>query len=227
MTSVPTPSLGKRLAAEALGSLLLACAVIGSGIMAERLAAGNAGVALIGNTLATVTLLGVLIYTLSPISGAHFNPVVSLVMCLRRALSARDFVAYTLTQILAMLIGAMLAHAMFGLALVQTSGHVRSTVGEGIGECVATFVLLFTLLGTVRRNADHAALIVPAAIAAGYWFTSSTSFANPAITIARSITDSFSGIAPDSIGLFVVAQIVGAGLATWVASTLWRCPKSD
>ncbi len=220
---MPAPAihLGKRLAAEALGSLLLACVVIGSGIMAERLAAGNAGVALLGNTLATVTLLGVLIYTLSPISGAHFNPVVSLVNWLRRELSARDFIAYTLTQILAMLAGAMLAHAMFGLALVQSSAHVRSSVGEGIGECVATFVLLFTILGTVRRNPDLTALTVPAAIAAGYWFTSSTSFANPAITIARSITDSFSGIAPESIGLFVIAQCLGAALAWIVTRAFW------
>lgn len=195
--------------------------VIGSGIMAERLAAGNAGVALIGNTLATVTLLGVLIYTLSPISGAHFNPVVSLVMCLCRELSLRDFFAYTLTQIVAMLMGAMLAHAMFGLALVQTSAHVRSSLGEGIGELVATFVLLFTILGTVRRNPDLTALTVPAAITAGYWFTSSTSFANPAISVARSITDSFSGIAPESVGLFVIAQCIGATLAWVVARAFW------
>ena len=219
---VPPVPLGKRLAAEALGSLLLACVVIGSGIMAERLAAGNAGVALLGNTLATVTMLGVLIYTLSPISGAHFNPVVSLVMMLRHELSFRDFIAFTITQIVAMLAGAMLAHAMFGLALVQTSAKVRSSAGEGIGELVATCVLLFTILGTVRRNADLTALTVPAAIAAGYWFTSSTSFANPAITIARSITDSFSGIAPASVGLFVMAQCVGATLAWVVARAFWH-----
>ena len=219
---VPPAPLGKRLAAEALGSLLLACVVIGSGIMAERLAAGNAGVALLGNTLATVTMLGVLIYTLSPISGAHFNPVVSLVMMLRHELSFRDFIAFTITQIVAMLAGAMLAHAMFGLALVQTSAKVRSSAGEGIGELVATCVLLFTILGTVRRNADLTALTVPAAIAAGYWFTSSTSFANPAITIARSITDSFSGIAPASVGLFVMAQCVGATLAWVVARAFWH-----
>ena len=224
--AAPATSLGKRLAAEALGSLLLACVVIGSGIMAERLAAGNAGVALIGNTLATVTLLGVLIYTLAPISGAHFNPVVSLVMMLRGELSLRDFAAYTLTQIISMLAGAMLAHAMFGLALLQTSTHVRSTVGEGIGEFVATFVLLFSILGTIRRNPDLTALTVPAAITAGYWFTSSTSFANPAITIARSITDSFSGIAPASIGLFVIAQCVGALLAWVVARAFWSADSA-
>ena len=224
--AAPATSLGKRLAAEALGSLLLACVVIGSGIMAERLAAGNAGVALIGNTLATVTLLGVLIYTLAPISGAHFNPVVSLVMMLRGELSLRDFIAYTLTQIISMLAGAMLAHAMFGLALLQTSTHVRSTVGEGIGEFVATFVLLFTILGTIRRNPDLTALTVPAAITAGYWFTSSTSFANPAITIARSITDTFSGIAPASIGLFVMAQCIGALLAWVVARAFWSADSA-
>ena len=224
--AAPATSLGKRLAAEALGSLLLACVVIGSGIMAERLAAGNAGVALIGNTLATVTLLGVLIYTLAPISGAHFNPVVSLVMMLRGELSLRDFAAYTLIQIISMLAGAMLAHAMFGLALMQTSTHARSTVGEGIGEFVATFVLLFTILGTIRRNPDLTALTVPAAITAGYWFTSSTSFANPAITIARSITDTFSGIAPASIGLFVMAQCIGALLAWVVARAFWSADSA-
>lgn len=218
---VQPATLAKRLAAEALGSLLLASVVIGSGIMAERLAAGNAGVALIGNTLATVTLLGVLIYVLGPISGAHFNPVVSIVMYLRRALRLRDFVAYTFTQVVAMLAGAMLAHAMFGLPLVQTSTHARSSLGEGIGEVVATFVLLLTILGTGHRNADLSALTVPAAIAAGYWFTSSTSFANPAITLARSMTQSFSGIASESIWLFVIAQCVGALLAWWVAAWLW------
>ncbi len=219
MTPVP---LSRRLAAEALGSLLLACVVIGSGIMAERLAAGNAAVALLANTLATVTLLGVLIHVLGPISGAHFNPVVSLIMRLRGELTTRELVAYVATQFTAMIAGAMLAHAMFGLALVQTSSHVRSSTREGIGEFVATFVLLFTILGTMRRNADLVAITVPAAITAGYWFTSSTSFANPAITVTRSLTDSFSGIAPQSIVLFLAAQCAGA-LAGWAVSRwLWK-----
>ncbi len=218
-------TLGKRLAAEALGSMLLACVVIGSGIMAERLAAGNAAVALLGNTLATVTLLGVLIYVLGPVSGAHFNPVVSLIMRLRGEISTAHLAAYVATQFIAMIAGAMLAHAMFGLALVQTSTHVRSSTGEGIGEFVATFVLLFTILGTIRRHADLAALTVPAAIAAGYWFTSSTSFANPAITVARSFTQSFSGIAPESIALFVAAQCAGA-LAAWIVSR-WLWPSDE
>jgi glycerol uptake facilitator-like aquaporin len=215
-------SLNRRLAAEALGSLLLACVVIGSGIMGERLAAGNAAVALLGNTLATVTLLGVLIYVLGPISGAHFNPVVTLIMRVRGELTTRDSLAYVITQFIAMALGAMLAHAMFGVPLVQTSAHVRSSLGEGIGEFVATFVLLFTILGTVQRSANLAALTVPAAITAGYWFTSSTSFANPAITVARCFTDSFSGIAPESIALFVVAQCAGALIAWKFAAWLWR-----
>lgn len=219
MTQIP-PS--KRLAAEALGSLLLACVVIGSGIMAERLAAGNSAVALLGNTLATVTLLGVLIYVLGPMSGAHFNPVVSLIMRLRGELTTSEFFAYVATQFIAMIAGAMLAHVMFGLALVQASAHVRSSAGEGIGEFVATFVLLFTILGTVRRNSELTALTVPAAITAGYWFTSSTSFANPAITVARSLTDSFSGIAPESLVLFIAAQCIGALAAYAICSWLWR-----
>jgi glycerol uptake facilitator-like aquaporin len=214
--------LSRRLAAEALGSLLLACVVIGSGIMGERLAAGNAAVALLGNTLATVTLLGVLIYVLGPISGAHFNPVVTLIMRVRGELTTRDSVACVITQFVAMVLGAMLAHAMFGVPLVQTSAHVRSSLGEGIGEFVATFVLLFTILGTVQRSANFAALTVPAAITAGYWFTSSTSFANPAITVARCFTDSFSGIAPESIALFVVAQCAGALIAWKFVAWLWR-----
>ncbi|MGL5004374.1 MAG: aquaporin, partial [Casimicrobium sp.] len=187
-------SLGKRLAAEALGSLLLACVVIGSGILAEKLAAGNAAVTLIGNTAATVALLGVLIYTLGPISGAHFNPAVSLIFALRRELSWRDFALFMPTQIVAMIAGTALAHAMFNQSLLQTSTKLRSTTGEGIGEVVATFVLIFTILATIKRNAAACAITVPAAITAGYWFTSSTSFANPAITIARSMSDSFAGI---------------------------------
>lgn len=220
-----TASLRKRLAAEAVGSLLLAAVVIGSGIMAERLAAGNAGVALLGNTLATVTALGVLIYVLGPISGAHFNPVVSLIMRLHGELTTAQFVAYVVTQFAAMVAGAMLAHAMFGVPLVQVSTHVRSSVGEGIGEFVATFVLLFTILGTIRRNSEASAITVPAAITAGYWFTSSTSFANPAITVARSFTDSFSGVAPQSIPLFVTAQVLGS-LAAWTVSRWLWAPEN-
>jgi glycerol uptake facilitator-like aquaporin len=217
---MPAP-LGRRLGAEALGSLLLAATVIGSGIMAERLAAGNAGVALLGNTLATVAMLGVLIFTLGPLSGAHFNPVVSLIMRLRGELTTGELLAYAITQLVAMIAGALLAHAMFGLALLQSSAHVRSSLGEMLGEGVATFILLFTILGTLRRDGNAVALTVPAAIAAGYWFTSSTSFANPAITVARSLTDTFSGIAAPSIAGFVVAQCIGAMAAFATARWLW------
>jgi glycerol uptake facilitator-like aquaporin len=203
-------SLSQKLSAEALGSLLLASVVIGSGILAERMSAGNAGVALIGNTLATVAALGVLIYALGPISGAHFNPAVSLVMALRRELSWRDFMVYVPTQIVAMIAGAVLAHAMFGLALLQTSQKVRSSVGEGIGEFVATFWLLFAILFSVQRSSLAPVFAVPAAITAGYWFTSSTSFANPAISVARSLSNTFAGVAPESLPMFFVAQVCGA-----------------
>lgn len=213
--------LRKRVAAEALGSLLLACVVVGSGIMGERLAASNAAIALLGNTLATVTLLGVLIYILGPLSGAHFNPIVTLLMRERGEISTRDALLYIAAQFGAMVLGTWLAHAMFGIPLMQTATHVRSSFGEGLGECVATFLLLFTIIGTLRRNSAYASLTVPAAIAAGYWFTSSTSFANPAITIARALTDSFAGIAPESVPLFVAGQCLG-GFAAWALSGwLW------
>jgi glycerol uptake facilitator-like aquaporin len=213
-------ALSKRLSAEAIGSLLLACTVIGSGIMAEKLAGGNAAVALIGNTVATAAMLGVLIYTLGPISGAHFNPAVSFVFALRRELSWRDFACFAPTQIVAMVVGTALAHAMFGAALLQTSTKIRSSSGEGLGEVVASFVLVFTILATIKRDAAMCAITVPAAITAGYWFTSSTSFANPAITLARSLTESFSGIAPQSVAMFFICQILGAVLAWLVARKL-------
>lgn len=203
-------SLMQKLGAEALGSLFLACVVIGSGILAERLSAGNAGVALIGNTLATIAALGVLIYALGPISGAHFNPAVSLVMSLRRELSWREFAMYVPTQVAAMIAGALLAHAMFGLPLLQTSQKIRSSMGEGIGEFVATFWLMFAILFSAKRSSLAPVFAVPAAITAGYWFTSSTSFANPAISIARSMSDTFAGVAPSSVPMFVVAQLLGA-----------------
>lgn len=212
-------SLSQKLSAEALGSLLLACVVIGSGILAERLALGNAAVALIGNTLATVAALGVLIYALGPISGAHFNPAVSLVMTIRGDLSWRECACYVPTQIAAMIAGAVLAHAMFGMPLLQTSSKLRSSVGEGIGEFVATFWLLFAILFSASRSSLAPVFAVPAAITAGYWFTSSTSFANPAISIARSLTDTFAGVAPPSVPVFVVAQLIGAISALLVYRT--------
>ena len=213
-------TLSRKLAAEALGSLLLACVVIGSGILAVRLSGGNDGVALIGNTLATVAALAVLILTLGAISGAHFNPAVSLVMAARGHLPWQQLPAYVVVQIVAMIAGAWLAHAMFGLPVVQASAKVRSTLGEGLGEFVATFWLLLTIWGTLSARPNAVWITVPAAITAGYWFTSSTSFANPAITIARSMSNTFAGVQPADIVMFITAQFAGAlvatGLCVWL-----------
>jgi len=209
-----------RLLAEGLGSLLLAATVIGSGIMAERLANGNLAVALIANTGATVAALAALIALLGPVSGAHFNPAVSLVQALRHALTWREASAYALVQILGCCAGAVLAHAMFDLPLIQASLHARTGFPQWLGEVVATFGLVMIVLG-VRRTED-APWMVAAWIGAAYWFTSSTSFANPAITIARSLSNTFAGIAPSHVPGFVVAQILGALAAIPVARALKR-----
>jgi glycerol uptake facilitator-like aquaporin len=204
-------TLSRRLAAEALGSLLLAATVIGSGVMAERLAAGNAAVALLANTGATVAVLEVLITLLAPVSGAHFNPVVTLVMALRRALPLSEAGGYMVAQIVGCCAGAVLAHAMFELPLWQTSAHVRTGAAQWLAEFVATFGLLLVVLGCPK---ERAAWTIAAWIGAAYWFTSSTSFANPAITIARALSDTFAGIRPADAPAFVLAQTVGA-LAAW------------
>ncbi len=190
--------------------MLLTAAVIGSGIMAERLSGGNLAIALLANTAATVAALGVLIAMLGPISGAHFNPAVSLIQALRGKLSMRQAAAYTLVQILGCCAGSLLAHAMFELPLLQTSSHVRSGMAQWLSEVVATAGLILVVMSSA--TAQVAALRVPAWIGAAYWFTASTSFANPAITIARSLSDTFSGIRPDDVAGFVLAQLVGAVL---------------
>ena len=214
--------LRRALIAEFIGSLLLACVVIGSGILAERLAAGNAAVALLGNTLATVAALGVLIVLFNPISGAQFNPAVSLALALRGEQRWRVAAAYALVQSAAMIVGTLLAHAMFSLPLLQSATTVRGSPGEALGEFVATFWLLLTILGTLATRPGGMPLTVPAAIAAGYWFTSSTSFANPAITIARSLSDTFAGVRPADVVNFIAAQLAGAAVALAVARLLWR-----
>lgn len=212
-------TLGPRLAAEALGSGLLAAAVIGSGIMAERLAGGNDAVALLANTAATVAALAVLIALLSPISGAHFNPAVTLAQAARQSLGWRDAALYVLVQIAGCCAGALLAHAMFELPLLQLSAHARSGPTQWLAESVATFGLVLLILG-VRRSED-AAWMVAAWIGAAYWFTSSTSFANPAITVARSLSDTFAGIRPVDAPAFVLAQLAGAAVALGVARRLF------
>jgi glycerol uptake facilitator-like aquaporin len=209
----------KRLAAEGIGSMLLAATVIGSGVMAERLAGGNAAIALLANTGATVAVLATLIALLGPVSGAHFNPAVSLVQALRGAQPWREASAYALFQILGCCLGALLAHAMFELPLLQSSIHTRTGAAQWLAEAVATFGLILVVLG--HRRAEDAPWMVAAWIGAAYWFTASTSFANPAITIARSLSDTFSGIRPADVPGFIAGQLVGALLAVAVAKFLF------
>lgn len=215
------------LLAEGLGSLLLAATVIGSGVMAEHLSAGNAAIALLANTAATVAALAVLIGLFGPISGAHFNPAVSLVQALRGALAWRHAAAYALIQILGCCGGAIVAHAMFGLPLVQSSLHARAGTGQWLAEGIATAGLLLVVLG--HRRPQDAPWMVAGWIGAAYWFTASTSFANPAITIARSLSDTFAGIRPIDVPGFIAAQTVGALLALWLSRYLFpiSAPDSD
>jgi glycerol uptake facilitator-like aquaporin len=199
--------LRRQLIAETLGTALLLAVVIGSGIMAERLAGGNVAVALLANTLATVGGLYVLIEVFGPISGAHFNPAVSAVMALRGELRKAALLPYVTAQLVGAMLGAWLAHAMFDMTIIQFSAHVRSGTGQWIAEAVATAGLLLVIL---RAPATRVAAMVAAYIGAAYWFTASTSFANPAAAFGRMFSDSFAGIAPSSVAGFVIAQLVGA-----------------
>jgi len=203
-------TLLRRLAAEFIGTALLLAIVIGSGIMGERLAGGNAAIALLGNTLATGAGLVVLIHMFGPISGAHFNPVVTLAVLLGRRIGARDAVLYLVPQFLGAIAGAWLAHAMFGVPVLQISRKLRPGTAQGLSELVATFGLIGTILATQARRPEFTPVAVGLYISAAYWFTASTSFANPAVTVARSFSDTFAGIAPASVPLFIIAQIVGA-----------------
>ena len=205
--------MARKLAAEALGTLLLVCTVVGSGIMAVNLAGGNDAVALLGNTIATGAILYVLITIFGPVSGAHFNPAVSMVFRLRGELSNNDFLAYVGAQLIGGLLGTALAHAMFELALLTPSVNIRTGHGQFLAETVATFGLVMTILGGLKYRAEAVPMLVGLYIAAGYWFTASTSFANPAVTLARGFTDSFSGIRPADMPLFWLAQFIGAVLA--------------
>ena len=221
---VEPPPLRRRAAAEGVGAFFLFATVIGSGIMAEHLAGGNVAVALLANTLATGAMLFVLITMLGPISGAHMNPAVSLVAVARRELSAKDAGVYILAQIAFGILGAWAAHLMFDLPMLQLSVKARTGVGQWTGEALATFGLILTIVGTMRHRPASVAASVALYISAAYWFTSSTSFANPAITIARSLSDSFAGIAPHDVPAFILAQLVGAGLAAMVARLLFDRP---
>lgn len=211
----------RQLLAEFLGTAALLAIVVGSGIMGERLAAGNAAVALLANSIATGAGLFVLIVTFAPVSGAHFNPAVTLLGLLRRDLALPAAALYCVVQVVGAVAGVMLAHAMFGLALAQTSTHVRSSVGELIGELVATTGLLVVIGGAKRASIPMVAGLVAAYITAAYWFTSSTSFANPAVTIARALTDTFAGIAPASVVLFIAAQMVSVALGMGLVRVLF------
>lgn len=214
-------TLSRRLLAEALGTGLLLATVVGSGIMAERLAGGNLAIALLGNTIPTGAILVVLILVFGPVSGAHFNPAVTIAFTLRRELPVPDAGFYIAAQIAGGLLGVWLAHAMFELPFWQVSQHVRTGPAQWLAECVATFGLVLTIFGCVARQPASVPYAVGLYIVAAYWFTASTSFANPAVTIGRALSDTFSGIAPAGVPAFVIAQLAGMLLATATARWLW------
>ncbi len=204
----------RKLIAEWLGTFSLLATVVGSGIMAERLAGGNLAVALLGNTIPTGAILVVLITVFGPVSGAHFNPAVTLSFLIRREIAPKAAAAYVSAQILGGIAGVLAAHLMFDLPLVHPSAQPRTGLGQWAGEFVATFGLVGTILACLRARPDFVAVAVGLYITAAYWFTSSTSFANPAVTIARALSDSFAGIAPASVPAFVAVQLLAAALAT-------------
>jgi glycerol uptake facilitator-like aquaporin len=206
-------SLRQKIFAEFLGSTALLATVVGSGIMGVNLSQGNDGIALLANAAATAGMLFVLISTLGPISGAHFNPAVSLVMRLRKELSSRELFFYLIAQMAGAMTGVLLAHAMFEQALVQPGTHARTGMAQYLSETIATFGLLLTIMMAAKQKSAQIPALVASYIFAAYWFTSSTSFANPSVTIARALTQSFAGIRPDDVFGFIAAQFVGALLA--------------
>ena len=212
----------KRLTAEFLGTAFLLAGVVGSGIMAAKLAGGNGALALLCNTLPTGAILTVLILTFGPVSGAHFNPVVSIAMALRRELPLRIAGLYIAAQIAGGIVGVFVAHAMFELPLWQVSMNVRTGPGQWFAESVATFGLLLTIFGCAARTPAAVPYAVGLYITAAYWFTASTSFANPAVTVARALSDTYAGIAPAGVPAFIVAQLVGAAAAVLMAGWLWQ-----
>lgn len=216
-------AFSRRIAAEFLGSAGLVCAVVGSGVMAERLAGGNAAVALLANTIATGGALLALIIMFAPVSGAHFNPIVSLSFAVNREIKWQDAAVYSIAQLCGGLLGVAIANRMFDLPLFFASNKVRNGFGQWLGEFVASFGLVGLIIAVSRRQKSTVvAVAVAAYIAAAYWFTSSTSFANPAVTIARSLTDTFTGIRPADLPGFVIMQLIGAMAATVLFNWLVR-----
>ena len=211
----------RALAAEGIGTALLLATVIGSGVMAERLAGGNGALALLGNTIPTGAILVVLILVFGPLSGAHFNPAVSLAFALRGQFPWNAVAPTIAVQIAGAILGAWIAHLMFDLPVLQLSTKIRSGAGQWFSEAVATFGLVLTIFGCVARTPSAVAYAVGLYITAAYWFTASTSFANPAVTIARALSDTFAGIAPGSAPGFITAQLAGAFVAVPVARWLW------
>jgi glycerol uptake facilitator-like aquaporin len=214
MSSHSATSLGRRVASEALGTAALLTAVVGSGIMGEHLAGGNMAIALLANAIATGAALAVLILAFGSISGAHFNPVVSVAAASRGELAWRDALAYIAAQVTGALAGVVCAHLMFSEPILQWSTHARSGGAQAFSEVVATFGLLIVIFTIAKRQADALPWAVGAYITSAYWFTSSTSFANPAVTLARAMTNTFAGIRPNDVPVFLLAQIAGAAGAT-------------
>lgn len=215
-------SLPRRFCAEALGTALLLAVVIGSGIMGERLAGGNIAIALLGNTLATGAGLVVLITIFGPLSGAHFNPAVTLVFAVRREIEWAMAIGYIAAQLVGATLGVYAAHAMFAEPIVQISTRLRDGPAQVFSEAVATFGLIAAILGSVRFRPDSTPMIVGLYITSAYWFTASTSFANPAVTVARALSDTFAGIAPSSAPMFIVGQLAGAAAAAALCSWLLK-----
>jgi glycerol uptake facilitator-like aquaporin len=220
------PSLFHRGVAECLGTAFLLAAVVGSGIIAQRLAGGNEALALLCNTLPTGAILTVLILTFGPLSGAHFNPAVSIAFALRGEINWQDAACYISAQIIGGMIGVWATHLMFELPVCQVSLHARTGAGQWLAEFIATFGLLLAFLGCAARNAAAIPYAVGLYITAAYWFTASTSFANPAVTIARSVSDTFAGIAPSGVVAFIAAQLAGMVVAVLLARWFWTSTKT-
>lgn len=220
-TLVADTDMPRKLAAEGFGTAMLLATVVGSGIMAEQLAGGNVAVALLGNTIPTGAILVVLIWMFGPLSGAHFNPAVTLAFLIRREIDGRSAALYVTMQVVGAVIGVLVAHLMFELDVVQTSTKARTGASQWFAEGVATFGLVATILGTLHWGTRIVGVAVGLYITAAYWFTASTSFANPAVTIGRTLTDTFSGIQPDHAPAFIAAQCAGAIVAVFLGRWLF------